>query len=377
MALPSAISNDTKQQSSPLGQYILAPEKFSMFDSPGMPEDDKRDENERERGRTERRVTPGSFSLDFGNATHDPLFYDEENAPQQALPVPPRRAANTGRHMPHRGANDSSRSASPSIPTFSADNAINTFGPGARGRSATNATATTEPASSSALADNDFGSTTTASDSVPLTPLPPPRPPRSALRTPQLPALPSTPQTTKSSSSGSSHSGGAAPNPGRSSIGGYSQASTARPASGTSFTPGAPSPGPSPASSSTPSLLPGDAQSPVSASSDARTSSSGGSGSASASPTSARGPGPRGGIFGGLKLGGGLTSPAGKCGAKPDADGGARPLTEKEKIDKWDELLDRSERAGGTLHVGLGGLLSDQMRESVYESVRGSIYEDY
>lgn len=62
--------------------------------------------------------------------------------------------------------------------------------------------------------------------------------------------------------------------------------------------------------------------------------------------------------------------------AKADAEGGMRALTEKEKMDKWDELLDRSERAGGTLHVGLGGLLSDSMRDSVYESVRESIYED-
>ena len=58
----------------------------------------------------------------------------------------------------------------------------------------------------------------------------------------------------------------------------------------------------------------------------------------------------------------------------------AKPaLTEKEKIDKWNDLLDRSERAGGTLHVGFGDvLLSDQMRESAYEyepTTRDSLYD--
>ncbi|THU78923.1 hypothetical protein K435DRAFT_37323 [Dendrothele bispora CBS 962.96] len=36
-------------------------------------------------------------------------------------------------------------------------------------------------------------------------------------------------------------------------------------------------------------------------------------------------------------------------------------LSEREKAEKWDDLLQRSERAGGTLHIGSGsGLLSDQ-----------------
>ena len=45
-------------------------------------------------------------------------------------------------------------------------------------------------------------------------------------------------------------------------------------------------------------------------------------------------------------------------------------LSEKEKVDKWNDLLDRSDRAGGTLHVGLGGLLSDSIRDSALEPIR-------
>lgn len=41
--------------------------------------------------------------------------------------------------------------------------------------------------------------------------------------------------------------------------------------------------------------------------------------------------------------------------------------TEKEKQDKWEVLLERSARAGGTLHIGETGLLSDNMRLSKYE----------
>ena len=35
--------------------------------------------------------------------------------------------------------------------------------------------------------------------------------------------------------------------------------------------------------------------------------------------------------------------------------------TDQEKVDKWNDLLDRSEKAGGTLYVGVGGLLSDRL----------------
>ena len=44
--------------------------------------------------------------------------------------------------------------------------------------------------------------------------------------------------------------------------------------------------------------------------------------------------------------------------------------SEKEKADKWDDLLMRSDQAGGTLHIGAGdttsGLMSDAMRLSMY-----------
>ena len=40
-------------------------------------------------------------------------------------------------------------------------------------------------------------------------------------------------------------------------------------------------------------------------------------------------------------------------------------LTEKEKAERWEDLLERSARAGGTLHLGAGGgedgLKSDQL----------------
>lgn len=43
-------------------------------------------------------------------------------------------------------------------------------------------------------------------------------------------------------------------------------------------------------------------------------------------------------------------------------------LTEKQKQDRWNDLLSKSDKAGGTvtLHVGSGGLLSDRIRDSQY-----------
>lgn len=38
--------------------------------------------------------------------------------------------------------------------------------------------------------------------------------------------------------------------------------------------------------------------------------------------------------------------------------------TDKQKVEKWNDLLDRSEKAGGTLYVGVGGLLSDTVSVS-------------
>lgn len=45
------------------------------------------------------------------------------------------------------------------------------------------------------------------------------------------------------------------------------------------------------------------------------------------------------------------------------------PLSEKEKADKWDDLLERSARAGGTLHLGGGDLMSDHLRFSNYSEI--------
>jgi hypothetical protein len=49
------------------------------------------------------------------------------------------------------------------------------------------------------------------------------------------------------------------------------------------------------------------------------------------------------------------------------------PLTEREKADKWDDLLQRSEQAGGTLHLGASGQLeSDNLRFSSCSEVSRS-----
>ncbi|KIJ12046.1 hypothetical protein PAXINDRAFT_15078 [Paxillus involutus ATCC 200175] len=45
------------------------------------------------------------------------------------------------------------------------------------------------------------------------------------------------------------------------------------------------------------------------------------------------------------------------------------PLSEREKADIWDDLLARSDKAGGTLHLGVGELLSDNMRFSGYSEM--------
>ncbi|KAI5823374.1 hypothetical protein K523DRAFT_366723 [Schizophyllum commune Tattone D] len=50
-----------------------------------------------------------------------------------------------------------------------------------------------------------------------------------------------------------------------------------------------------------------------------------------------------------------------ELGSSPAA---SRSLSEKEKAARWDDLLLMSERAGGTIHLGSGGLPSDQLRFS-------------
>jgi dsDNA-binding SOS-regulon protein len=47
-------------------------------------------------------------------------------------------------------------------------------------------------------------------------------------------------------------------------------------------------------------------------------------------------------------------------------------LTEKEKADKWDDLLEMSDRAGGTIHIGNAQLLSDSLRFSDYSTLTTS-----
>lgn len=50
------------------------------------------------------------------------------------------------------------------------------------------------------------------------------------------------------------------------------------------------------------------------------------------------------------------------------SSGGGQALTEAEKAERWDDLLERSARAGGTLHLGGAsgedGLRSDMLRFS-------------
>lgn len=45
------------------------------------------------------------------------------------------------------------------------------------------------------------------------------------------------------------------------------------------------------------------------------------------------------------------------------------PLTEREKTDIWDALLARSDKAGGTLHISTGELMSDSLRLSAYSEL--------
>ena len=47
-------------------------------------------------------------------------------------------------------------------------------------------------------------------------------------------------------------------------------------------------------------------------------------------------------------------------------------LTEKEKADRWDDLLEKSDRAGGTIHIGNTKLMSDSLRFSDYSTLTSS-----
>ncbi|KAF9785147.1 hypothetical protein BJ322DRAFT_811898 [Thelephora terrestris] len=46
-----------------------------------------------------------------------------------------------------------------------------------------------------------------------------------------------------------------------------------------------------------------------------------------------------------------------------------KALTEKEKADRWDDLLEKSDRAGGTIHLGNSKLASDSLRFSDYSTL--------
>ena len=52
-----------------------------------------------------------------------------------------------------------------------------------------------------------------------------------------------------------------------------------------------------------------------------------------------------------------------------EGGGDRKALTEKEKADKWDDLLEKSDRAGGTIHIGNAKLLSDSLRFSDYSTL--------
>ncbi|KAL5492415.1 hypothetical protein ACEPAI_3862 [Sanghuangporus weigelae] len=341
-----------------LGEHILPPETLSMFDDLNLKFDLKKEDETRSKLESRNYADP-----------YDCLFYTEEPMCHQALPVPPRRPP------PAKAAEtdslDELRSESPTIPSFSADNAINAFAnrkrPDAAGAGAdAGAGAAGEGAAAgvaaSAFTGTEFGTSagrpSPPSSGSPASSVrggatdPPPRPPRSALRVPP-------------GSSNSIHYGHP-PSPslaravcedrvGRTSIGSHSQASTARPApSITSANTNAhvlrfaSSPCSTPSPPPPPDLLDSH-QSPVSASD-----------SASSTMT-----------FRDIST----TAAA----AATSSSNSKQTLTEQEKMDKWNDLLDRSERAGGTLHVGVSGaLLSDQLRESAYEyepTIRDSLYD--
>jgi hypothetical protein len=57
---------------------------------------------------------------------------------------------------------------------------------------------------------------------------------------------------------------------------------------------------------------------------------------------------------------------AGQCTFRELGSARGQAWTSQEKEDKWDDLLERCARAGGTLHLGVGGthLASDDIRFS-------------
>jgi dsDNA-binding SOS-regulon protein len=52
-----------------------------------------------------------------------------------------------------------------------------------------------------------------------------------------------------------------------------------------------------------------------------------------------------------------------------DGETDRKALTEKEKADRWDDLLEKSDRAGGTILLGNSKLASDSLRFSDYSTL--------
>ncbi|KAL0955285.1 hypothetical protein HGRIS_004175 [Hohenbuehelia grisea] len=211
-----------------------------------------------------------------------------------SLPIPPRRPAQQAATVAGATSVDSSRSASPIIPSFSTSAPINTFTP--RKVSPTKLHSPPLPQHQTATVPSDMGS------SAPVLSQPPPRPTRSAKRPPLSTSASSSRVTSPNRPSASS----ARPErnieaettaPPRKSLGSLSTTSTFRPSRR----------------------------------------------SASASPHRAA---RAAAVFRELPT---------------EAMPSPQLLTEREKSEKWDALLERSARAGGTLHLGGTELLSDRL----------------
>lgn len=283
-------SSNREQGPSYIGQHILPPEKLLLL------------EQERSRNRQPENDTKGEYAgLKEEVKGFEGFFSGEEwsSSTFQALPVPPRRNGGDGRK---RDASADSRPPSPSIPVFSTDNAVNTFGFRAASKAST----------SSALQGSDFGVTSPT--------MPPPRPARSPRRNITAPSVfgDSSQEQLPTNSVPLTKPFLPEERVGRVSIGALSQASTARPSTST------------------------------------RRDSLGDSRTIALSPT---------------------TSGTSTLTFRDVSSAQRQAWSDAEKTAKWEALLAKSEQAGGTLHVGLGGLLSDNIRDSL--SIRDSTYTDF
>jgi len=257
-----------------LGQHILSPEKLQMFQEFDF--DVGTYDKDKTQVASPQEIKSGGEQIvgdEFRGRTRSSDDY------LLSLPCPPpRRSPINSINSSKRDASTDSSTDSSLMPSFSTDNAVNTFG---FRRNQQSLPDTVSP----------------GSNPVTTSPDPPPRPPRSSRRTP-----PAATVFRHSSPPPSSEDSGEE-RVGRASIGALSQASTARP---------------------TPEVL--DARSDLNP-----------------------------------------LSPLDGTATFYDINKAARTvLTEKQKQDRWNDLLFKSEKAGGTLHVGVGGLLSDRIRDSQY-----------